>query len=123
MIPTPQIIGVRVKTIAPANISSIPASFYSDPNYYCGGSVRVIADASDRCIEDEDIIDRILGHKRSAIQLLAEQPHMCRERLELAPPVRIHHHAHHLIVYLALEDGINVVRVLHENMDYESQLE
>ncbi len=34
----------------------------------CGGSVRVIADASDRCIEDEDIIDRILVHLREKEQ-------------------------------------------------------
>ena len=58
-----------------------------------------------------------------AFHLLAEQPLLCRERNELRPPVRIHHHAHHLIVYLAMEDGINIVRVLHENMDIENQLE
>ena len=45
------------------------------------------------------------------------------ERLELVPPVRIHRHAHHLIVYLTLSDGINVVRVLHVNMDVDGQLE
>ena len=30
----------------------------------CGGAVKVIADASDRCIEDQDIIDKILAHLR-----------------------------------------------------------
>ena len=71
----------------------------------------------------EQQADNYLDDLDAAIQLLAQQPLMCRERLELTPPVRIHPHAHHLIVYLALEDGINLVRVLHENMDYESQLE
>jgi hypothetical protein len=28
----------------------------------CGGSVRVIVEASNRCIEDQEIIDRILSH-------------------------------------------------------------
>ena len=30
----------------------------------CGGAVKVIADASDRCIEDQEIIDKILAHLR-----------------------------------------------------------
>ena len=59
----------------------------------------------------------------AAIQLLPEQPLICRERTELNPPVRIHHHAHHLITYLSLEDGISIIRVLHENMDVDDHLE
>ena len=34
----------------------------------CGGSVRVIVDASNRCIEDQDIVDRILAHLREKEQ-------------------------------------------------------
>jgi toxin ParE1/3/4 len=71
----------------------------------------------------EQQADDYLDELDTAIQLLAEQPLMCRERLELEPPVRIHRHAHHLVVYLALDDGINIVRVLHESMDVDSQLE
>ena len=71
----------------------------------------------------EQQADNYLDELDTAIQLLAEQPLMCRERLEFAPPVRIHRHAHHLVVYLALDDGINIVRVLHESMDVDSQLE
>ena len=67
--------------------------------------------------------DKYLDDLDVAIRLLAEQPLICRERTELNPPVRIHHHAHHLIVYLALEDGINVVRVLHESMDVDGHME
>ena len=67
--------------------------------------------------------DRYLDDLDEAIHLLAEQPLLCRERSEFSPPVRIHHHAHHLIVYLALEDGVNIVRVLHESMDIDSHLE
>ena len=66
--------------------------------------------------------DKYLDELETAIRLLAEQPLICRERTELQPPVRIHHHANHLIAYLALETGINVVRVLHENMDVDSHL-
>jgi toxin ParE1/3/4 len=67
--------------------------------------------------------DKYLDELDEATQLLAEQPMLSRERSEFSPPVRIHHHAHHLIVYLALEDGINIVRVLHESMDIDSHLE
>ena len=42
----------------------------------CGGSVRVIA-----CIEDQDIIDRILAHLESEEQNTPALPH-------LAPPTR-----------------------------------
>ena len=66
--------------------------------------------------------DRYLDDLEAAINLLAEQPLLCRERTELNPAVRIHHYAHHLIVYLAQEDSINVVRILHESMDIDSQL-
>ena len=91
-----------------------------------------------RAIVDQDLIeiwlytcndwgerqaDKYLDELNDALQLLAEQPLLCRERYEIDPPVRIHHHGHHLIVYLALDDGINVVRVLHENMEIDSHLD
>ena len=42
----------------------------------CGGSVRVIA-----CIEEQDIIDRILAHLRDKDQFAPDRPYM-------APPSR-----------------------------------
>ena len=69
----------------------------------------------------EQQADDYLDELDTAMQLLAEQPLMCRERLEFTPPVRIHRHAHHLVIYLASDDGINVVRVLHESMDVENK--
>lgn len=71
----------------------------------------------------EQQADKYLDELDQAMQLLAEQPLMCRERFVFVPPVRIHHHAHHLIVYLALDDGINTIRVLHESMDIDHQLD
>lgn len=66
--------------------------------------------------------DKYLDDLEAALHLLAEQPLICRERREFTPPVRIHNHAHHLIVYLIEDDGINIVRVLHESMDIDAQL-
>ena len=47
----------------------------------CGGPVRVIADASDRCLEEQDIIDRILAHLYKKEQDTPAGP-------LLAPPTR-----------------------------------
>ena len=39
----------------------------------CGGTVRVILEASNRCIEDQDTLDKILAHLReAATRLLVE---------------------------------------------------
>ena len=58
-----------------------------------------------------------------AFRLLADEPKLCRERTEFDPPVRIYHQASHLIIYLVDDQGIVVVRILHERMDVETQLE
>ena len=59
----------------------------------------------------------------NAIELLQRTPLMGAERHEFTPPVRIHHHASHLIIYVIDEAGIDVIRVLHASMDVDSQLE
>ena len=56
-------------------------------------------------------------------KLLSENPLMCRERNEFAPPVNIHHHAHHLVVFILTEIGVDIVRILHESMDIDMQLD
>lgn len=56
-------------------------------------------------------------------KLLFENPQMCRERTEFAPPVHIHHHAHHLVVFILSEVGIDIVRILHESIDVDTQLD
>ena len=67
--------------------------------------------------------DKYLDGLEEGFKLLAGTPLLCGLRREFIKPVRIHHHAHHLIIYDALADRINIVRVLHENMDVETQLE
>lgn len=56
-------------------------------------------------------------------QLLSDNPLMCREQSEFTPPVYIHHHAHHLLVFILSDIGIDIVRVLHESMDIDTQLD
>lgn len=49
--------------------------------------------------------------------LLAANPGMARERAEFSPPVRVHPHRAHVIVYVGDEHGILIVRVLHGRQD------
>lgn len=58
-----------------------------------------------------------------SFQLLSENPLMCRARNEFQPPVHIHHHAHHLIVFVISGCEIDIVRILHESMDVDTQLD
>jgi toxin ParE1/3/4 len=55
-------------------------------------------------------------------RMLGETPLICRERLEFSPPVRIHPHGRHLIVYVIDTDRILIVRVLHHSMDIPQHL-
>ena len=63
-----------------------------------------------------------LAGLNTKFEFLAENPLVSRERLEIIPPVRIHHHEKHLIIYLSEPSQILIVRVLHESMDIETQL-
>jgi len=53
---------------------------------------------------------------------LAENPGLAPERAEFQPPVRIHHHTRHLIIYIPDDAGILIVRVLHDAMDVTAHL-
>jgi len=53
------------------------------------------------------------------LDLIAANPRMARERLEISPPVRIHPFKAHLVVYRIEEGGdILVIRVRHGHEDW-----
>lgn len=52
-----------------------------------------------------------------AFVFLAENPFVSNERYEFDPPVQIHPHGKHLIVYTVEGNFILIVRVLHQRMD------
>lgn len=54
--------------------------------------------------------------------LIAANPRMATERPELRPPVRIHHHAKHYIVYLIRNDHVLIVRALRDEVDLRGHL-
>ncbi|AOO80098.1 type II toxin-antitoxin system RelE/ParE family toxin [Bosea vaviloviae] len=59
----------------------------------------------------------------SCFELLASQPLMARERTEIQPPVRVHAHGSHIIVYAVDEEDILIMRVLHGRRDWEREFQ
>jgi toxin ParE1/3/4 len=67
--------------------------------------------AADRWIDDLD----------QQFDLLARQPLIGRQRQELADGVRGFPFGRYVIFYVALADGIDVLRVLHSSIDIEAR--
>jgi toxin ParE1/3/4 len=63
---------------------------------------------ADRCVDD---LVRVFA-------ALAAMPTLARERTEFEPPVRIHVHGSHLIVYTAAEDHVAILRLLGGRQDW-----
>jgi toxin ParE1/3/4 len=53
---------------------------------------------------------------------IADHPYAARERTEFTPPVRLHFYVSHVTVYIARDDHILIVRVLHGRQDWERHL-
>jgi toxin ParE1/3/4 len=71
----------------------------------------------------EEQAERYSASLKEKCQLLADTPYLYRERHEFTPPVRIHHHKKHLIIYLVEAEHIFIARILHERMDVQSHLD
>lgn len=59
---------------------------------------------------------------RHVIGIIAANPRIAAERREFDPPVRIHHHAKHYIVYLVDAPDIVIVRILRDEADVARHL-
>ena len=59
---------------------------------------------------------------RGAFEIIARNPRIAAERSEFSPPVRIHHHAKHYIIYMIEDDHILIVRVLRAEVDLNKHL-
>ena len=80
-----------------------------------------ILDIWDR-IAEEDVTaaDRWVDQLDTALNRLATQPMMGRSREELADNLRSLPFRRYVIFYLPIEDGIDVVRVLHGARDIDA---
>ena len=57
---------------------------------------------------------------RKTLGLLLDTPEIARERHEIVPPVRIHRHRSHLIVYQIEAPFLDVIRIRHTHEDWIS---
>lgn len=58
----------------------------------------------------------------AVLDLLCSMPGIDRERMEFTPPVRIHSSGSHLIIYRAVGDHLDVLRVLSGRQDWQRLL-
>jgi toxin ParE1/3/4 len=63
--------------------------------------------------------DRYLEGLERAFDFIARHPMAARERQEISPPVRVHVHGAHIIVYLAEQGGVLILRVRHGAEDWQ----
>lgn len=66
--------------------------------------------------------DKYVRELANAFKLIGSMPLMARERKEFTPPVRIHIHERLLIVYLAKDHHVEILRVLGGRQDWMSIL-
>ena len=80
-----------------------------------------ILDIWDHIAEDSlEQADRWVDKLDEKFTLLATQPLMGRARRELAPDLRSFPYGRYIIFYAPIEDGIDVVRVLHSARDVDT---
>ena len=69
-----------------------------------------------------DQAERYERDLRHAIDIIARNPRIASERPEFVPPVRVHHHGKHYIIYLVEDGHILVVRILRDEVDLTKHL-
>lgn len=67
--------------------------------------------------------DRYFGELDRIFETIADFPELARERSEYQPPVRIHRHRQHYLVYTVQPEGIRIVRVLRVEVDLDRYLQ
>ncbi len=71
----------------------------------------------------QDLTEAYYTKLEFTFQLLADNPKLARQRLELNPPVRIHPFQSHLIIYqIDDNDDVLIIRVRHNREDWETPL-
>ena len=70
-----------------------------------------------------DQADTYIDGLANVFGLLVSMPEMAPERHEFTPPVRIHPHGSHLIIYIVREAAVVIVRVLGGGQNWKAVLE
>ena len=90
-------------------------------------TVRADLDIADIYLEGHRLFGREQAERyhnglATTLSHLGENPLIARERVEFAPPVRLHPYRSHMIVYVLDDFGVLVVRVLGGRQDWERHL-
>ncbi|MEO3432947.1 type II toxin-antitoxin system RelE/ParE family toxin [Inquilinus sp. CAU 1745] len=70
-----------------------------------------------------DQADRYIDDLTRTFESLTSMPTIARERSEFNPPVRIHVHGAHLVIYTIAEDHIAILRILGGRQDWRKLLQ
>jgi toxin ParE1/3/4 len=66
--------------------------------------------------------DRYIDDLTRIFETIAAMPTLASERNEFEPPVRIHVHGSHVIIYVIVDDYVQVLRLLGARQDWVSIL-
>jgi len=70
----------------------------------------------------EPIADAYVARLLNVFEFIARHPALARERSDISPPVRMHPHESHLVVYRSSPDEVEIVRVLPARADWVNRL-
>jgi toxin ParE1/3/4 len=69
-----------------------------------------------------DQADHYINDLVAKFDLLAKAPFIARERTEFVPPVRIHRHQSHVVIYRLTGENLDILRVAHMRQNWVSLL-
>ncbi|WP_369293116.1 type II toxin-antitoxin system RelE/ParE family toxin [Stappia sp. MMSF_3263] len=69
-----------------------------------------------------DQADHYIDRLAQAFEMITSMPTLARERTEFEPPVYIHPHQSHLVIYTLTNDRIDIVRILGGRQNWQAIL-
>ncbi|MCD1636377.1 type II toxin-antitoxin system RelE/ParE family toxin [Martelella mediterranea] len=66
-----------------------------------------------------DQADHYIDGLAQAFDMIASMPLLARERIEFDPPIRVHHHQSHLVIYTINKNQIDIIRILGGRQDWQ----
>ncbi|MEN3931745.1 type II toxin-antitoxin system RelE/ParE family toxin [Microvirga sp. W0021] len=66
--------------------------------------------------------DKYIDELSDVFETIASLPSLARERMEFNPPVRIHVHQSHLVIYRISDNFVDILRLLGGRQDWISVL-
>ena len=71
---------------------------------------------------DQDAADGLVDSLTARLPILARFPHLGRLRTQVAPGIRSFSYRRYLILYRVVDEGVQIVRVVHGRRDVEAIL-